>query len=339
MGVLQRTIAKKLGVSQMTVSRAMRGENGISEETRKRILDTVRQAGMALPPSPKLAADKDLLHVICTVTADPAGPDGVSPFHARLMNGLQRGARECASEIVNCPEPAAAWPVVVARGQVDGAVVVWGDEHTAVPVSPCPTPLVYIFHGPPHVDVLTVDNFCGGIQLGEYLTGRGHRRVAFIGPETQVARERLAGLRTALDVAGGACPPELAQLKRGRGGQGPEAIDDLLAGEKRPAVIRQRFSAIVCYNDWFAMHAILRLRELGLRVPEDVSITGFDNAEPTGYAGPQLTTCAVPIEEMGAEAARLLYWRIEHPNAVRRKLTLETELVEGETVARVEAKG
>jgi LacI family repressor for deo operon, udp, cdd, tsx, nupC, and nupG len=336
MAVLQRTIAKRLGVSQMTVSRALRGENGISEETRGKILEAARQAGLPLPPSPKLAADKALLHVICTIAADPAGPDGVSPFHARLLNGLRRGARECASEIMNCPEPAADWPLVVARGQVDGVVLVWGDEHTPLPSTPCPTPQVHIFHGPPHADVVTADNFSGGIQLGEHLAAMGHRRVAFIGPETQVARERLAGLRTALDAVGGACPRDIAQLKRGRGGQGPEAVDQLLAGQTCAADLQQRFTAIVCYNDWFAMHAIQRLNELGLRVPEDVSVTGFDNAEPAGYDGPKLTTCAVPIEELGAEAARLLYWRIEHPNAVRRKLSLETELAEGGTVARVE---
>jgi len=335
MAVLQSTIAEKIGVSQMTVSRALRGENGISEETRRRILEAAREAGMALPPSPKLAADKDLLHVICSMAVSPTGKHGGSPFHARLLDGLQRGARECASEIMSCPESAATWPMVVARGQVDGVVMVWGDEHNPLPVVDCPVPQVYIFHGPPHADVVTVDNYGGGVRLGERLAARGHRRVAFAGPNTWVARERLAGVRTGLESAGGGCPPDLVQLKMGWGGEEPEIIDQLLAGETRPGALRKRFTAFVAYNDWFAVHAIRRLSELGLRVPEDISVTGFDNVMPHWYDGPKLTTCAMPIEELGAEAARFLYWRIEHPNATRRTLTLEAELVDGKTVAKV----
>lgn len=335
MAVLQSTIAEKIGVSQMTVSRALRGENGISEETRRRILEAAREAGMALPPSPKLASDKDLLHVICSMAVSPTGKHGGSPFHARLLDGLQRGARECASEIMSCPESAATWPVVVARGQVDGVVLVWGDEHNPLPTVDCPVPQVYIFHGPVHADVVTVDNYAGGVRLGERLAAKGHRRVAFAGPNTWVARERLAGVRSGLESAGGVCPPDLVQLKLGWGGEEPEIIEQLLAGETRPGVLRKRFTAFVGYNDWFAVHAIRRLSEIGLRVPDDVSVTGFDNVTPNGYDGPKLTTCAVPLEELGAEAARLLYWRIEHPNAMRRTLTLEAELVDGKTVAKV----
>ena len=134
MAIRQSSIAKQIGVSQMTVSRALRGENGISDEMRRRILEAAREAGMALPPSPKLAADKTLLHVICSMTVSPIGKHGESPFHARLTAGLQRGAQECASEIMSCPEFAAVWPQVVARGQVDGVVLVWGDEHNPLPL-------------------------------------------------------------------------------------------------------------------------------------------------------------------------------------------------------------
>jgi len=335
MAMLQRTLAKRLNVSQMTVSRALRGESGISEETRSRILEAARLSGIALPPSRKLAAGKDLLHAICTLTPDRDGKNTDSPFHARLRDGLRRGARECASEVVSCLEPTGVWPLVVARSQVDGVVIVRGAEHALLPEAPCPMPQVYIFRGPSNADVVSVDNFGGGLQLGEHLAAKGHRRVAFIGPETRIARERLAGVRTGLELAGAACPSDLTQLKVNAGGQSPIHIDDLLAGETRPQVLRQRFTAIAAYNDWFAVHAIRRLGELGLRVPDDISVTGFDHAIPQWYDGPKLTTCAIPVEELGAEAVRLIYWRIEHPNAVRRTLTLETEWVEGDTVATV----
>ena len=112
----------------------------------------------------------------------------------------------------------------------------------------------------------------------------------------------------------------------------------LLAGETSPDAIRRRFTAIACYNDWFAVHAIKYLNARGLRVPEDISVTGFDGVTPLWYDGPKLTTCAVPLEEIGAEAARFLDWRIEHPNAIRRTLMVETELAEGGSVGRVKSE-
>jgi len=194
----------------------------------------------------------------------------------------------------------------------------------------CPVPQTYIFNGPPHADIVSIDNYGGGFIMGKHLGEAGHKRVAFIGPDSLLARERLAGLRSGIELNKGTVPADIVNLKLNRGGQGPTAVDELLAGESRPEVIRKRFTAIMGYNDWFAIHAVARLRQLGLRVHEDVRVVGFDNAIPAWYDGPNITSCSVPLEELGAEAARLLYWRIEHPNAIRRKLTLETTLIEAE---------
>jgi hypothetical protein len=90
-------------------------------------------------------------------------------------------------------------------------------------------------------------------------------------------------------------------------------------------------TALMVYNDLFAAVVIRRLRERGVRVPEDISVVGFDNVRPAGYDGPALTTIAMPLEELGAEAARLLYWRKAHPDAPPRKLVLATSFVQGAT--------
>jgi DNA-binding LacI/PurR family transcriptional regulator len=256
-------------------------------------------------------------------------------FFGRLRDGMRRGARECASEIMSCPEPVSVWPAVVARKQVDGVVLLWGDNLSPLPQSACPVPQVYLFDGPGHVDVVTVDNYGGGVQLGAYLGEMGHRRVAFVGPETNLARERLAGLRTGLERSGGECPSDVVRMHLRSGGQGSGPVDDLLGGETRPEVIRERFTAIMFYNDFFAVHGINRLRELGVRVPEDVSVVGFDGVSNANRDTTKLCTCAIPLEELGAEATRFVYWRIEHPNAVRRTLVLGVDLVRGDTVMRV----
>jgi len=260
-------------------------------------------------------------------------------FFDRLRAGMSRGARECASEIMSCPEPLGAWPAVVARKQVDGAVLLRGDSRAALPEQTCPVPQVYLFDGPEHADVVTVDNYGGGVQLGAHLGEMGHRRVAFVGPETNLARERLAGLRTGLERSGGECLVDVVRMRPGCGGQGNGPVDDLLAGESRPEALRERFTAIMFYNDFFAVHGIKRLKELGLRVPEDISVVGFDGVNTANNGVQQLCTCAIPLEELGAEATRFVYWRIEHPNAVRRRLVLEVVLVSGDTVIRVAGQG
>lgn len=335
----QRKLARQLQLSPMTVSRALRGEDGVSEEVRQRILDAARGTGLATPVLSRLRDDNGRLHVLCTMAPEP-GTVLDSPFHARLLEGLRRGARECGSEMVNCAEVNYEWPLVVARKQVDGAILVWGDEHDPKPSDRCPVPAVFMFFGPAYADLVTVDNFGGAFELGRHLAARGHRRVAFVGPDSRVAVERLAGLRAGLQSAGGDVPQSLALLRRGGAGGGSQAralTDELLTAGREAAPGRLSFSAVMAYNDYLAAHVMERLDEAGLSVPGALSVVGFDGVAPVGYQGPALTTCAIPLEELGAESARFLYWRLDHPTAARRVLALGTELVSGASVAAVPA--
>jgi LacI family transcriptional regulator len=333
MPISQRDLADQIGVSNMTVSRALRGENGISEKTRLRILEAARQAGLPLPPSSKAQENRDLLHVLCT---NAPAADAETPFHGRLLDGLRRGASECAAELINCSLPETHWPLIVTRKQVDGTIVVWGDENNAMPHTDCPVPSTFIFYGPPHADVVDADNFSGGYDLGAHLACLGHRRVAYLGTKSRISLERLAGLRAGLGADGGDCPPELTLTCNNIHGESVAMLDRLLAQTGlKPGSVQRPFTALMAYNDFAAARMVMRLRELGFRVPEDVSVVGFDGSAPAWYDGPALTTCAIPLEELGAEAARMTYWRLEHPNAIRRKLSLETELIEGKSTGKV----
>lgn len=333
-GLSQREMAKELGVSHMTVSRALRGENGVSEKTRERILDIYRRAGIPLPPSRK-APNPMLLHTLCAIAPAPT-PD--TDFHTRLLAGFERGSCDCGSELANLAANVQGeyWPQMIVRKQADGVVVVWGDEHNPMPHADCPVAAVFVFHGPPHADIVDADNFMAGYQLGVHLAALGHRRVAFHGTKSLISNERLAGLRTGLETQGGECPPALTFRRVSPFRDAAGFADRLLAETGwRPDSSAKPFTALVCYNDLLASHAVMRLQELGVSVPEDISVAGFDGVNHAWYDGPKLTTCALPLEDIGAEAARMVYWRVEHPNAPRRKLSLETELVEGESVGEV----
>jgi DNA-binding LacI/PurR family transcriptional regulator len=139
-----------------------------------------------------------------------------------------------------------------------------------------------------------------------------------------------------MNSAGGAVPDEVVFIVQEGGPiEFRMCTDRILEAAHLGDPGPNRITALMVYNDYFAAVAIRHLCERGVRVPEDLSVVGFDNVRPPGYDGPVLTTAALPLEELGAEAARLLYGRKAHPDAPPRKLVLNAPFVEGGTTRAV----
>jgi LacI family transcriptional regulator len=184
---------------------------------------------------------------------------------------------------------------------------------------------------------VTVDNRAAACGLGRYLAGLGHRRFAFIGPDTPLARQRIAGFRRAASECGGELPDRFtAFCSHTVVFQQAAAMASALAERAAALPPGARFTALAAYNDIVAVGAIRGLAKMGLRVPEDISVVGFDGTEPHT---PPLTTVALPLETLGVEAARLIAWRLAHPDAPRRKSVVQTMLIEGETACRPKVSG
>ncbi|MDP6116776.1 MAG: LacI family DNA-binding transcriptional regulator, partial [Planctomycetota bacterium] len=340
MPVSQRELAQTLGISQMTVSRALRGDPGVSSRVRKRILQSAQEMGY--PVAARFRRESaGLEHVVCSIIN--TGTDSSEGFHARLLKGIQLGVRETGAELINYDETPNAWeeesdvgwPRVVSRRQVDGVIHLFGGHPDHRPGYSCPVPHISIFYPVDEAsDVATVDNFSGARELGDHLGALGHRRVAFVGPVTPLAEERLIGLQTGLKTHGSSIPDEL--IAQELPGSNVESASRLLQkilplNSVKPSTVHARFTAIAVYNDHLAAIVIDQLNRKGLRVPEDISVTGFDAVRPLDYQGPPLTTSALPLESLGTEAARLLYWRLDFPSAPRRTLVLDTTFVAGDT--------
>jgi len=332
MPISVRRLAQLAGVNPMTVSRALRGREGVSDELRRKILALARKFNYPLPAA-RAAEVPDLLRVMAaTVDIESSGEQLAFSFNRRLLTGMRQGAAECGTELALLPPCDDVWPLMVDRRQVDGVVLPLSNEQMPHPPFPPPVPAVFIFFGPDDADVVTVESFEACQRLGAHLAELGHRRVAYIGPETAMSRKRLFGLRAGLEPAGGAVPPECVRI-RPFTMEAPRTralVEELLQTLKAGDPGSHGFTALAAYNDYMAETAVLRLRACGVRVPEDVSVVGFDNTRPSpGYDGPALTAAAMPIEDIGAEAVRLLYWRIAHPSAPRRRLALAAPLVIG----------
>jgi DNA-binding LacI/PurR family transcriptional regulator len=154
-----------------------------------------------------------------------------------------------------------------------------------------------------YLPTIAVDGVMGGRIAGEHLIGLGHKRIAYVGrgPVGELQRARLQGLREAFADAGLKFDPSLV-VSEGRGGKaGYLGVRRLLSQGNLP-------SAIFCYHDLSAYGAMEALKEAGLRVPDDVSVVGFDDIFMSRYVS--LTTLAQPFADMGRLAAQVILERL-----------------------------
>jgi DNA-binding LacI/PurR family transcriptional regulator len=167
------------------------------------------------------------------------------------------------------------------------------------------------------------DDYEGGFQATSYLTGLGHTAIAtIIGPENEeCAVDRLSGYREALTLAGLESVPGLVAAGDWSATSGYQAARRLLATE-------WPFSAIFAQNDRMAVGALRALREVGLSVPDDVSMIGFDDIPLASYFDPPLTTLRQPMEESGQRAAQLLIETINNPNRAPEGVLIHARLIE-----------
>ena len=259
-------------------------------------------------------------------------------YWAMLLEGIGSGVRTGGRHaiMIDAPREFEGWR------ELDGLLTAVLQGHVSTAKVPRELPRVSMLYPVDHVDSVTADDFDGARRLTEHLLFLGHRRIAFLGlsdpyesPEgNPLPKRRHDGYQQALKDAGVPFDPELThglpwhdnndfhdhQLRARRGL--PHWLED-----ESPAGWRSKQpTAIIALNDEIAIGAIDALNEAGLRVPEDVSVTGFDGLPWTTYFRPQLTTAEVPLERIGRIAAERLNDRIDQPEAPVEEITLPVEV-------------
>ncbi|EAR51810.1 transcriptional regulator, LacI family protein [Oceanicola granulosus HTCC2516] len=315
-------VAKAAGVSPKTVSRVLNDDAPVNESTRQ----AVNEAIAALDYLPSQAARmmrssrSRLIGLITGAISQEIGPAVQSGLPE--MNIVQAIQREMSAQgkilmISDTGGRADAAPVLArtfAQHRVEGLIYV-ADHHREIEMDltsgNCPVVLVNCYDAAATPCVLP-DDEAGEAALVARLIEAGHRRIGFLPPDrTQpAARLRLDGYRTALAAAGLAYDPDLVahvhdpDADRARALL-TEALDALLSLDAPPSVI-------CCTNDEMAMRLYGLLRSRGLRVPDDISVAGYDDHKTISeMLYPQLTTVVLPYSEMGRQAARLMLELIE----------------------------
>jgi LacI family transcriptional regulator len=319
-----KDVANRVGVSVATVSYVLTGRGSVSLDTRAKVLAAVE----ALDYRPNRSAQ-----AMRTGYSQSIGlllPDLTNPFFPELAQKIENAARQRKFSVllVDCQgkkeTEAEAFELLKQQG-VDG--VIWCPASDDVPASlkslKCPT--VIIDRPIAGFDAVHSDYTEGGKILAEYALSLGHKKVGLLsGPsEIEGARRRREGF-----INTAAAQPDKIEIVWDV--EVPFSTD---LNQNAISQLKQNTaSLIVAADDLIAVGAISALNELGLKVPEDVSVTGFDNIPWTTVVTPKLTTVNQPIAEMGLQAVELLIGKISNPEQDIRTVVLDVNLVERASV-------
>ena len=297
-----RDVAAFADVSVSTASRALSGSGRIAIGTREK----VRAAALSLGYQPNDLARS--LHGKPTGTIAVLVPDITNPFFPELVTGIQLVANQHGGLLLLCqtfgnPATAVDELLNLRRKRCEGVILVGvqGGPDLAAAAGGMRIVTVDREADIPGASVVRTDHRRGGELATEHLIELGHEKIAHIaGPlSLQVSQARCEGYRSAMAHAGLVADDSLVVegdfLETG----GFDAIKQL---RRR----RQEFTAVFCGNDLTAIGAIRALDEVGLAVPEDVGVVGFDDIHLASYVRPALTTVHQPIRALGQRAAEML---------------------------------
>jgi len=320
-------LARLAGVSAPTVSRVLNGQSGVALSTRQRVEEVIREHGYQRPDSSgPLAIVELVFHALESLWA------------LEIMRGVEQVAREhelavVLTEMQGRLTPGKAWTEQVLARRPTGVIAVFS-ELTVQQQSQLSTrsiPLVVVdptgepLHETPSVGAT---NWNGGLAATRHLLGLGHRRIAMISGPTQwpCCRARLDGYRAAMDEAGVPVVPDLVRdsILYVEGGLRDGA--ELLRLPDPP-------TAIFCTNDLQAFGVYEAARRAGVRIPEDLSVIGFDDLAFAQWSGPPMTTVRQPLVQMGTTAANLVVDLANDRQPDQLRIELATTLVVRESTA------
>ena len=303
-------VARLAGVSTSTASRVVSlADYPVSAATRERVLEAARTLDY-VPNALARGLLKSRVPVVAVIVHDIT-----DPYFAEVVRGVEDGASMAGFLVITCSSERdaerersyvrllrsirAAAVVFAGSGLDDPALTEDIERHVAAMRADGAA----IIHLSPHAlgePEVGVDNAAGVAAMVEALVGLGHRRIAFFaGPRSLfVARDRLAGYRRGLEAAGIPFDERLVVRTTFDREGGALAVDTLRAD-------RIDVTAIGCANDLLAIGALRRLAELGVGVPGDVSVAGFDDISTAALTAPSLSTVRLPLRELGRRGFEL----------------------------------
>ncbi|MFX3634228.1 MAG: LacI family DNA-binding transcriptional regulator [Candidatus Pristimantibacillus sp.] len=341
--VTMQQIADHLGVSKFVISKALSGKSGVNEQTKERVIQAASQLGYF---TQKNAYVKSMLKTDQLPEINGANKQSVivlmpnirfqtkdSLYWGRIVDGIAaRLERDGLGMVIISEQSVDHFLHLLNPSGILGLIGV-GEISTSLllEVHRIGLPMVLVDHEDPLIptDTVFVNNYDSINRLAKHLMGTGHRQLHFIG-DIQFSRsfyDRWTGFRSALEEQGsilGVHDQIFLSLNGIESEYFQEQIRNWAAKRKKAGNLP---TALLCANDFIAICAVRALQELGISVPEQVSVTGFDNIEVADQLKPKLTTVHVPKETLGRRAVDKLLERIANRQEPVEKLLIAGEIL------------
>ena len=320
-----KDVAQLAGVSTATVSRALMNPEKVSVTTRKRVETAVLEAGYS-PNTLARNLRRNESKTIITIV-----PDICDPYFAEIIRGIEDAAVEndylvLLGDSGQQKKRESSFVNLVFTKQADGMLLLGTDHPFDVSKAEQKNlpPMVMACEFAPELELPTVhiDNLTSAFEAVNYLAQLGHKLIAQISGPTSatLCQFRQQGYQQALRRAGVTMNPAYSTVGDFTFEAGAQAVRQLLALPEQP-------TAIFCHNDAMAIGAIQEAKKLGLRVPHDLSIVGFDDIQFAQYCDPPLTTISQPRYEIGRQAMLMMLDMLKGNDVQAGSRLLEAKLV------------
>jgi LacI family transcriptional regulator len=328
-----REVARAASVGIGTISRVLNSSSQVSRETRARVLEAIRRLGFR-PNAQARRILKRRTEMVCFLLSNR---DFLHPFHARILQGVESYATSVKQHVLFAalhysprtpPDRIDLPPVLQEHGLIDGLIL-------AGTIYPNLLRRIESIHMPfvafsnnvvgmgedQQYDQVGFDDLNGTLQVTRYLIGRGHRQIVFAGDVSYPwLQHRFEGYRQGMREK--KLKPVLITARN------PQGFVDF--GQKSAGRILARYpraTAVVAGNDEIAYGLWRSLRQHGMKVPDDISLVGFDDREEALLMDPPLSTVRVHKEEIGETCMKMLLERLHHPRMTFSQRILPTEFV------------
>jgi DNA-binding LacI/PurR family transcriptional regulator len=336
MKVTINDVAREAEVSIATVSKVINNKGKISDKTRKKVIQVIKN----LHYQPNLVASA--LKGKGTFTIALLIPHVDNPVYAQYLKYIEERGQELGFSVVMCstdnnPDKEAKHITLLKQKNVDGFIIAskFRNETVLNELVKEKTPVAFIAYERLEfpIDSVTVNDYLGGYQATEYLISLGHRKIGVITEEAMSCKERVRGYRQALMDNGINFDESLVLMC---GGTGTFEEAELQAGKLLNH--KQRPTAIFGCNDILAVGAMLAARACGVMIPDELSLIGFDDTVMCKIVNPQLSSISMPVKEVGRRVTDLLIEKIEKGERAKQSILLSPELVIRDTTTSPKGK-
>lgn len=317
-------IARRADVSIATVSRIINHKDTVKPDTRQRVLDVMEELNFQ-PKSPSSINDSTSKVILMCV------PDFSNPFNSPVIDGVQKAAHEYEYDVLLLQSKdfytdSSDYLNIIKNNSLAGILILSSAPNNQLLKElcfRCPVVMCSEYAEDYGVSYVSIDDFEAARKAVNYLISTGCKKIGMINSNKKFkyARHREKGYLAALEEAG---------LE-----QNPDWISHIssinynlaLSNAKHILSLKNRPDALFSSSDVFAAAAVRAAKELNLRIPEDVSIIGFDNIELSVICDPKITTVEQPSYEIGFQACELLIEKIKNPGIADKQIILNTELI------------